>query len=220
MAFSSSSNPLEGLRRVGVLLAQELLPVDPLPDELAVVEALLQQHVPDGQQHRGFGAGPGGHPVVGLGRGVRQPGVDDGDLGAALLGLDDALGVGVEVVAGLQVRAEQQHETRVGVVGRRAVDAAPEGVARARSRGADVGVAVVGVDAPGVHDALVVEQLMAGASHVVHDLVAPVFLDGLADPSGQVVQGLVPGHSLPLAAAALAHPLHGGRGCVRGRTPG
>ena len=201
--------PLEGLRLVRVLLPQELLPVDPLPHELAVVEALLEQHVAHGQQHRGLGAGPSGHPVVGLGRGVGQARVDDADLGAPFLGLHDALGVGIEVVPGLQVGAQQQHEAGVGVVGGRAVDAAPERVAGAGPRGADVGMAVVGVDAPGVHDALVVEELVAGPPHVVHDLVAPSLHQGLADPSGQVVQRFVPAHPLPPAAAPGPHALHG-----------
>ena len=200
---------LEGLGLVRMFLAQELLPVDPLPHELAVVEILLEQHVAHGQQHRGFGAGPGGHPVVGLGRGVGQPGVDDADLGAPLLGLDDALGVGVEVVPGLQVRAQHQHEARVGMIGRGTVDAAPERVAGPGPGGAHVGVAVVGIDAPGVHDALVIEELMSGAPHVVHDLVAAVLLEGLPDPSGQIVQHFVPGHAFPLAAAALSRPFHG-----------
>ena len=44
------------------------------------------------------------------------------DLGAAHLGLDDPLGVRVEVVAGLQVRGQQQDEARVGVVGRGPVE--------------------------------------------------------------------------------------------------
>ena len=66
----------------------------------------------------------------------------------------------VEIMAGLEVRAQQQDKAGVRMVRRRAVDAGPKSVARARSGGADVGVAVVAVDAPGVKDSLVVEQLV------------------------------------------------------------
>src|SRR5262249_13909329 len=47
---------------------------------------------------------------------------------------------------------------------------------------------------------------MAGPSHVVHDLVLTPFLQRLPDAPTQIVQDLVPGHSFPLALAALSCP--------------
>ena len=69
------------------------------------------------QQHR-FGARVGRHPPVRVRDGVGQPNVHHGDLGAGRLAVDDPLGVGIEVVACLQVGGEEEDELRVRVVGR------------------------------------------------------------------------------------------------------
>src|SRR5262249_42002952 len=103
-----------------------------------------------------------------------------------------------------QVRGEQQDEPRVGVVGRRAVHAVPEGVACARARRADVGVAVVAVDAPGVEDALEVDELVAGPAEVVHDLALPSLHQRLPDALPDVVEHLVPRDALPAPSTARA----------------
>src|SRR5262249_51526225 len=92
-------------------------------------------------------------------------------------------------------------EPGVGVIRRRPIQAAPEGVAGAGGRRADVGVRVVPVDSPGMHDALVVDELVARPADVVHDLVAAPFDERLPDAGGDVVQRLVPADALPLAAA-------------------
>ena len=94
---------LEAHRLARPCLAEVLLPVHPAAHEGAVVVPLADQDARHREQQRRLGARPGREPPVGHRRGVRQPRVDDADLGSALLGLDDPLGVGVEVVAGLEV---------------------------------------------------------------------------------------------------------------------
>ena len=132
--------------------------------------------------------------------------VEHHHLGVALvLGLHDPLGVRVEVVAGLQVRGEQQDHLGVRVVRRRAVVAAPGGVAQSGTRRADVGVAVVAVDAPRQQEALG-EPVLAGPTDVVDHAVATVGLDRGADPGRDIVERLVPGAPLPPTGAALADP--------------
>src|SRR5207249_6844334 len=91
--------------------------------------------------------------------------IDDANLCTAFFPLDNALGVGIEIMARLQMRAQKQNEARIGMVRRRPVDTRPEGIAGARSRGADVGMAVMTVDSPGVKDPLVVEKLMRSEEH-------------------------------------------------------
>src|SRR5262249_53771125 len=71
-------------------------------------------------------------------------------------------------------------------------------------RGTYVGVTVVAVNAPGVQHALVVDQLMAGPPHVIHDLVLAAFHQSLANAASQIVKHLVPGHALPFAFATFA----------------
>ena len=104
------------------------------------------------------------------------------------------------------MRADQEDHLGARVVRARPVDAAPELVARAGARGADVGVRVVPVDAPGGHDALG-EAVLAGPADVVHDLLVPILLHRRPNPAGDVVERLVPADLLPLAVAALADPL-------------
>jgi hypothetical protein len=65
-------------------------------------------------------------------------------------------------------------------------------------------VAVVAVDAPGVEDALQVDQLVARPAEVVHHLLLPSLDERLADAPADVVEHLVPRHALPLPAAARA----------------
>ena len=60
--------------------------------------------------------GHGGKPVVGLGAGVRQAGVDADDRGALALRLHDPLGVRVEVVARLEVGRDEEDHLGVGEV--------------------------------------------------------------------------------------------------------
>ncbi len=161
-------------------------------------------HVAHGEQDRRLAAGPGRNPIIRLRSSVGQPRVDDADFRAALFAFDDSLGVGIEIMAGFQVRAQQQHKARIGVIGRGTVDARPESVTRARARGADVGVAVVAVDAPGVKNSLVIEQLMSRPADVIHDLIAAIFLERFAYARRNVVEHFIPSNALPFAFAAFA----------------
>ena len=171
--FSNSSNVR---RDAGLLGVEILLPVPPAAHELAVVASRLDQMVRDREQDRGLAARMRREPVVGVRRGVREPHVEHDDLRAGVLALDDPLRVRVEVVTGLEVRADQEDDVGVGVVGARAVEAHPERVAGAAARRADVRVGVVAVDAPRRQHALGV-AVLAGTADVVHHVVRAVLDD-------------------------------------------
>ena len=188
---------LEGRLDIGLLADQVLLPVPPAPHELAVVGAAADEVARDREQDRGLRAGPRRDPPVGVRRRVREPRVEHDQLGAAGLAVDDALGVGVEVVPRLEVGRDEQDHVGVRVVGARAVEPHPVVVAGAAGARADVRVGVVAVDAPGGQHALGV-PVLAGPADVVHDLVRPPADDRPADAPGDVVERLVPGDGLPL----------------------
>ena len=113
----------------------------------------------------------------------------------------------VEIVPGLEVRRDQEDHLGVREVARRAIVAHPRLVADACVRRADVGVAVVAVDAPRLEHPLGV-AVLAGPADVVHDLVAAVFFEGGADAAADLVERLIPRDPLPLTAAASPDPLH------------
>ena len=94
---------LECRRQIGPGLGQVGLPVRPAVHECSVPRACLEQQAGQAQQQDRFGAGPCRQPVIGLGPCVRQPRIDADHRRSPLLGLDDALGVRVEVVPGLKV---------------------------------------------------------------------------------------------------------------------
>ena len=194
-------------------LGQILLPVPPAAHELPVVALLLDDVVGEGEVHGRLGARLRRQPVVGVRRAVRQAGVDDDELGAVLLSLEDALGVGIEVVAGFEMRGDEVDHLGAGVIGARAVDAAPELVAGARRRRADVGVRVVAIDTPRREHALG-EAVLARAADVVHHLVLAPVTDRLRDPPGDVVERFLPGDLAPPAGAALAVALQGEQDAV------
>ena len=58
-----------------------------------------------------------------------------------------------------------------------------------------------------MHDALVIDELVARAADVIHDLVAPALDERLSDARGDVVERLVPGDALPLTPAPRPDPL-------------
>src|SRR5207302_9191560 len=112
----------------------------------------------------------------------------------------------VEGGTGIEGGGQQPEKARGSVIGRRAGQAVPEGVAGPRARRADVRVAVVAVDAPGVKDALEVDELVAGPAQVIHDLLLPALDERLADARPDVVEHLAPRDTLPAAAAARPDP--------------
>ena len=106
----------ERRRQIGPGLGQVGLPIRPAVNEGAVPRARLEQEVGQAQQQNRFGARPRGQPVVGLGAGIRQPRIDADDLRPALLALDDALCVRVEIVPRLEVARDQEDDLGIGEV--------------------------------------------------------------------------------------------------------
>ncbi len=194
---------LEARLDIGLLADQVLLPVPPAPYELAVVGAAADEVARDREQDRGLRSGPRRDPPVRVRRRVREPRVEHDQLGAPGLAVDDALGVGVEVVPRLEVSRDEQDHVRVRVVGARAVEPHPVVVAGPAGARADVRVGVVTVDAPGGQHALRV-PVLAGPADVVHDRVRSPAGDRPADAPGDVVECLVPRDGLPTSSAASA----------------
>ena len=141
-----------------------------------------------------------------MGCGVRQARVEDDQFGALLLALHDALRVGVEVVPGFEVAADEDDDPGVGVIRAGAVHSHPPVEPGAGAARTHVRVRVVPVDAPGREHALG-EAVLARTADVVHDLVVPVFLQRLADAGGDVVERVVPRDTLPLPFSTPAGPL-------------
>ena len=159
----------------------------------------------DGEEDGLLTAGPGGQPNIAEAGGVAQARVEGNEFGAIHLAFNDALGVGVEVVAGFQVARDEQDDAGVGVVGAGAVEGTPHEVAHPRPAGADVGVAVVAVHPPGLDTAIGV-AIFSGTADVVHNAVFAL-LATLAHLGGNIAERFIPTDALPLAFAALAHAL-------------
>jgi hypothetical protein len=98
---------LERRRPLGPLSLQVLPPVPPPSHEIAVVELLLDEVAGDREEDRRLTSGVGCEPVIGVGRRVRKAHVEHDELCPLALRFHDALGVGVEIVAGLEVGAHQ-----------------------------------------------------------------------------------------------------------------
>src|SRR5262249_56445446 len=126
-------------------------------------------------------------PVVRHGRGVAEARVDHTHLGARHLALDDPLGMRVEVMARLQMGGQQENEAGAAVVGRWTVETVPEGVAGTGGGGADVGMAVVAVGAPGVKDAVERNEAVPGTGQVVHNFLVPALPGGGGEGPPHVV---------------------------------
>ena len=94
---------VEGEGQVRPIRAKVAAPVDPRPHELAVVQLLVEQDVYHREEERTFRAGVRRQPDIGFRGGVRQPGIDHDERGAARLAFDDALCMRVEVVARLEM---------------------------------------------------------------------------------------------------------------------
>lgn len=103
--------------RAGEFRFEPLLPVHPVFEVIAVVQALVEDDFGHSQQHGGLRAGVGGQPVVGQAGGVGQARVHDHEFGAVHFAFDDALGVRIEIVPRLEVRRDEQDDSGVGMVG-------------------------------------------------------------------------------------------------------
>src|SRR5579884_3291 len=91
------------------------------------------------------------------------------------------------------------------MIGRRAVGSAPDLIAETGGGRADIGMAVVSIDAPRAQHALHV-AIVSRSPHMIHDLVAPPIDERLPDLCGKSIEYLVPRHALPLPLAALSRP--------------
>ena len=178
-------------------------PVHPRAYEFAVVQILVEDDASHREQQGAFRARVRGQPHVGLGRRVRQPRIDDDERRAVRLPFDDPLCVRIEVVAGLEMRREEQDRLRVRVVGRGAIVAAPQKVSEPCRGGADVGVAVVPVEPPCLQHAVRV-AVLAGTADVIHDFVPTVLENGFPDSRCDVVERLTPRHLAPFSRTAFA----------------
>ena len=138
-------------------------------------------------------------------RRVREARVENDELRARLLAIDDALSVRVEVMTGLEMAADENDDLRVGEVRARPVHAHPPVVARTRTTRAHVGMRVVAIYGPRGQHALGV-SVLTGAPDVVHDLLVTLLLHRPTDARGDVVQGIVPRHPLPLPFPAGTRP--------------
>src|SRR5262245_36292153 len=81
-------------------------------------------------------------------------------------------------------------------------------MAQAGRRRADIRMAVVSVEAPGLQDAIDI-AVLARPSDVIHQLVTPVFLDRASNAPADVGQRFVPADALPLSTAARTFTLEG-----------
>ncbi len=166
----------------------------------------MNQIIRNRQQHRGFRAGIRRDPVVGMRGGVRKTRVEDDQLRAVGFAVDDALRVWIEVMARLEMRADQQDDFGVCVIGTGTIETHPELITFAAAGRANVGVRVVTVNAPGGEDAFG-ETIFTGPPDVIHDLVATIFDDRFANSRGDVVERFVPGGAFPFSFAAFAGAL-------------
>ena len=110
----------------------ELFPVGPVLHECRVKPIFAKDDHRHCQQHRRFGAWITWHPVIGHARGIRKARIHDGEFRSRHFSFDDALGMRIEIVPGLEMRGEQKNEARVGMVGRRAVGIVPQQIAKPR----------------------------------------------------------------------------------------
>jgi hypothetical protein len=123
---------LEGFRQARVFDLQVLPPVHPIAHEVLVVEIFLEKDPDHRQQQRPLGPRVRRQPEVGLGGGVGEPRINRYKGCPLGLRLDDPLRVGIEVVARLEMRREEQDRPGVRVVGRRPVRARPQEMSQAR----------------------------------------------------------------------------------------
>src|SRR5689334_13387149 len=109
----------------------------------------------------------------------------------------------IEIMARLQMRADQQNDFRVCVIRAGPIETHPELITFATTRRADVCVRVVTIDTPRREDALS-KTVFTRPADVIHDLLSTVFDDRFANARGERVECFVPGRAFPLSFAAFA----------------
>src|SRR5882724_2244653 len=65
---------------------------------------------------------------------------------------------------------------------------------------------VMAINPPGRQNSLS-EPILTGRADVIHDLIAPIFNDGGANPSGDVIKRAIPIDTLPFSLAPLSRSL-------------
>ena len=191
---------------LGALL--ELLePHAPLVHELVVVEILLDDHVDPAECERRVGAGADLQEQIGLLGHLAEARVDDHELGAALLA------VRVHPVPQKRLRcdgvaAPQHYEVGVHPVRLIGAEAAVGAGLEPHVAGvADGAVAARVRAAEQVRELVVQPAPRARRALGEGERLGPVLVAQLGQLVGYLVERLVPGDLLPLAAAALAHAL-------------
>ena len=146
--------------------------------------------------------------MVGVRRRVRKPCIEDDDFRPALACLDNALGVRVEVMPGLEVTGDEEYDVRVFEVRAGAVGPYPQVEADPGPGRADVRVGVAAIHTPrGQH--LVGEPRLTRTSHMVHDLIGTPGLERGPNAPGELIQRLIPTHPLPFSLTAASGALQG-----------
>src|SRR5262249_25272988 len=93
------------------------------------------------------------------------------------------------------------------MIGRRPIDAGPECVTCASAGRANVGVAVMSVDAPSMQNPLMIKQLVARTADMIHDPIASILFQRFAYSCRNIVENFVPAHALPFSLSPLSDPL-------------
>ena len=212
--FDGGDKIVERCIYVRMLSAHVLVPIQPLLHEVAVVKVFLQDDVRHGKQHCCLRTRPRREPVVCPRGRVGEPRIDNANLGAGEFALDDALSMGIEIVAGFQVGADQQHKPRVCVVGRGSVGALPKRVAEACAGRANVGMAVVSIHTPCLEHTVHI-AVVTGATDVIHHLSASVLLQRGSYARSQRIKHFVPVSAFPLTRATSSGAFHGVENALR-----
>src|SRR5260221_5217527 len=97
----------------------------------------------------------------------------------------------------LKMRAQQQNKSRPRMVRREMIVPLPQVVSKPGRRRANVGMAIVTIDAPRLQHAIHV-SIRARTPNVIHHLIAALLDQRLADASSDVVEHSVPRGAFPL----------------------
>ena len=190
------------------------LPVPPVMHEGTVVLFGLNKVVGYGEQNGRLTSRIGCNPMVGVGGTIGQADVKDDELGPTPLGVHNALGVRIKIMARFQVGADEKDHVGMFVVGAGAVRTHPKMIPGASPRRANIGMRVMAIDTPGGQDALGI-TILARAANVVHDFVVTAFLERSPKAAGNITECLIPGDLLPFPLATFSRPFQGVENAIR-----